>query len=48
MTVKRSIRSQYGAALAMLKDAIEKCPDSLWADSNYVNPFWRVAYHTLI
>jgi len=48
MTVKRSIQSQYLAALAMLKDAIEKCPDSLWADNNYVNPFWRVVYHTLI
>ncbi|HEY9122204.1 MAG TPA: DinB family protein [Brevefilum sp.] len=47
MTVKKSIQSQYLAALAMLKEAIEKCPDSLWADSGYVNPFWHVAYHVL-
>jgi hypothetical protein len=48
MVVKESIKSQYHAALAMLKGAIEQCPDALWVDTNYVNPFWRVAYHTII
>ena len=48
MSVKESIQSQYHAALIMLKDTIEKCPEELWADNDYVNPFWRVAYHTII
>lgn len=48
MNPKSVIQSQYKAALAMLRQAIEKCPDALWADASYQNPFWRVAYHTLI
>lgn len=48
MHIKQTISSQYHAALAMLREAIRKCPDALWVDSEYVNPFWRVAYHTLI
>ena len=32
----------------MLRQAVEKCPEELWADTSYVNPFWRVAYHALI
>jgi len=48
MRIKQAIQSQYHAALAMLRQAIEKCPKTMWADSEYVNPFWRVAYHTLI
>jgi len=48
MRLKEAIKSQYHAALMMLQQAIEKCPDSMWVDTDYVNPFWRVAYHTLI
>jgi hypothetical protein len=47
MTIKKSIQSQYHAALMMLKSAIEKCPEKLWAEDDYVNPFWHVAYHVL-
>lgn len=47
MSIKDTIKSQYQAAIMMLKEAVEKCPDSLWADSDYVNPFWHVAYHVL-
>lgn len=48
MGIRESIKSQYRASLAMLRQAIEMCPDALWEDVSYVNPFWRVAYHTLI
>jgi len=41
------LKSQYHAALAMLKSAIENCPDDLWLDSQYRNAYWQVAYHTL-
>jgi len=47
MQVKKVIKSQYGASLAMLRQAIEKCPDTLWVDAGYVNPFWHVVYHVL-
>lgn len=42
------LASQFHAGLAMLRQAIERCPDELWTnDRDYPNPFWRIAYHTL-
>lgn len=48
MNPKQVFKSQFKAALAMLRQAIEKCPEALWTDETYSNPFWRVAYHVLI
>lgn len=45
-TLRSTLASQYHSALAMLRRAIELCPDSLWFEPTGV-PFWRVAYHTL-
>jgi DinB superfamily len=42
-----SILSQYRAALTMLRQAIELCPDDLWNDARYRNRYWHVAYHAL-
>ena len=47
MNSREAIRSQYHAALEMLKQAIVKCPESLWDDPADKNRFWHVAYHTL-
>ncbi len=41
------IVSQYLAALAMLKAAITRCPESLWDSPDDRNKFWHVAYHAL-
>ena len=41
---KTELWKQYGAALDMLENALEKCPDSLWDDEN---KFWYNAYHCL-
>jgi len=41
------LKSQYHAALAMLRQAIEKCPDELWYSKDQTNAFWQTAYHTL-
>jgi len=46
MNVRAALKGQYHAALAMLKQAIEQCPDELW-DGGQAVPFWQVAYHTL-
>jgi hypothetical protein len=46
MNVRAALKGQYHAALAMLKQAIEQCPDDLWTGGTPV-AFWRVAYHTL-
>jgi hypothetical protein len=47
MDIHTTIRSQYLAALEMLKGAIRQCPDSLWNDPADRNPFWYVAFHAL-
>ena len=41
------LQSQYHAALKMLREAITKCPKSMWNDFVDGVPFWRVAYHVL-
>ena len=45
--VRAALKGQYHAALAMLREAVERCPDSLWLDETPRNAFWRVAYHAL-
>lgn len=43
------IQSQYRAALEMLRQAIDACPDALWAapTTHPQSAFWRVAYHAV-
>jgi hypothetical protein len=41
------LKSQLHASLAMLKDAIDKCPDDVWLDEGYANRYWQIAYHVL-
>jgi hypothetical protein len=47
MDTKQVIQSQYLAALAMLEQAVVKCPQELWAAQVDKNKFWHVAYHAL-
>jgi hypothetical protein len=47
MDTKQVIQSQYLAALEMLKQAVVKCPDSMWNAAQDRNKFWHVAYHAL-
>jgi hypothetical protein len=41
--LRKALKSQYHAALVMLRQAVERCPNSQWAQGN--PPFWQVAYH---
>jgi hypothetical protein len=47
MNEKQIIQSQYRAALSMMRQTIEKCPQALWNDAQVKNRFWHVAYHAL-
>jgi hypothetical protein len=47
MDTSAIIISQYEAALEMLKETIEKCPDLIWNSSEDKTKFWHIAYHAL-
>jgi hypothetical protein len=47
MNIHEVIQSQYLAALAMLKQAIEKCPEAVWYDPHEKFRVWSKAYHTV-
>ena len=44
---KTVLWSQFGAAIDMLENAIQACPDELWGDRSQHLQFWYVAYHAL-
>lgn len=46
-TWKEMLWQQFGAAIAMLSNAMLACPDELWSDRSKQPEFWYVAYHTL-
>ena len=47
MNIKQVIQSQYLSALDMLKQAIEKCPESVWYDPDEKFRIWSKAYHVV-
>ena len=47
MDTLQVIQSQYLASLAMLKQAIVKCPRAMWDAPQDKDKFWFKAYHTL-
>jgi hypothetical protein len=47
MNLHEHCAAQYHASLAMLDQAIDKCPESLWTAPEYRNQYWHIAYHTV-
>jgi hypothetical protein len=47
VTLRSTLKSQYHAGLAMLREAIEKCPQDVWSNTQHRNAFWQIAYHAL-
>jgi hypothetical protein len=45
--IRSILKAQNRAALAMLKKAIEECPEDLWLRQDQANAFWQLAYHTV-
>jgi hypothetical protein len=43
--LQTALKSQYHAAMGMLMQAVEKCPEDLWLGGSHPNAFWHVAYH---
>jgi hypothetical protein len=46
-SIRILLKSQYHAALAMLREAIQQCPDDVWFNGEHRNAYWQVAYHAL-
>ncbi|MEQ1822225.1 MAG: DinB family protein [Fimbriimonadaceae bacterium] len=47
MDIKPALKRQYHASLGMIKQAVERCPDDLWARRDDPRDFWRIAYHVI-
>jgi hypothetical protein len=45
--IRKIIKSQYHASLAMLRETIERCPEELWMSTASTNAFWQIAYHAV-
>jgi len=46
MDIRRDLKEQYHAALAMLTDCIKRCPEDVWVSGTYPRMFWRIVFHT--
>lgn len=47
-TIVPILKSQFEAALEMLRRAVEQCPGELWEHAPLgLSAFWRVAHHTV-
>ncbi len=47
MDITTIINSQFHAALDMLEQTIQRCPDALWYDTVPRNQTWQIAYHAI-
>lgn len=45
--LRATLKSQYHAALLMLRQAIELCPDEAWTGTDHTNAPWQIGYHTI-
>lgn len=45
--LRSALAGQFLAALDMLENAMDACPDSLWGDSSQEPQFWYLVHHTL-
>jgi len=45
--LKTALAGQYFAALTMLGQTIERCPDDVWTSGTDPRLYWRIVYHTL-
>jgi hypothetical protein len=46
-TWKIPVWQQFGAAIDMLENAINACPEEVWGDRAGFHEFWYMTYHTL-
>jgi hypothetical protein len=45
MDIRAVLKRQHYASLAMLRQAVEICPEDLWLSGEHPRNYWRIAYH---
>lgn len=45
LNVRSALKGQYRAGLKMLRQCVERCPDTVWTSGTHPRSFWRIAYH---
>lgn len=45
--IKRALKGQYRAGLAMLRQTITDCSEETWLSGTHPRTYWRIAYHAL-
>jgi hypothetical protein len=45
--IRNILWHQFGAAIDMLENALQACPDTLWGDRIGNSEFWYIAFHSL-
>lgn len=43
--IQQALKEQFHAGLAMLRECVEKCPESMWVSGEPGREFWRIALH---
>jgi hypothetical protein len=45
MDLRQALKEQYHAALVMLAQCVERCPDDLWTQGVHPRAYWQIAAH---
>jgi hypothetical protein len=45
LKLRASLRGQYHAGIAMLRQSVERCPESVWTAGGHPRSYWRIAFH---
>jgi hypothetical protein len=45
MKLRQALKEQYHAALAMLAECVEKCPEEMWLVGEHPRTFFRIVFH---
>ena len=43
--LQQALKEQYHAALAMLAECVEKCPEDMWLQGEHPRTYWRIVFH---
>lgn len=47
MNIQTALKGQYHAALKMLRQCVEMCPEEVWVSGEHPRTYWRIAYHAV-